>query len=320
MDLGRLLLKPPIMRYNGFDHMKRTFFVFLPVLLGALAAILLAAAVPADEATEKAMAAIKEAGGSVRGPSEDEPGWEVAFQHSGREVGDQALVHLAGLKDLVALNLRDTRVTDAGLVHLKGLTSLRRLHLERTGIGDKGVAHLAGLVNLDYLNLYGTRVTDKALESLVAMKKLRRLYLWKTDVTEEGAARLAKALPKLGISRGVDLSKLPIYTPPEKVVLKPKVDLKWYPATERSAAPKSNNGDNTQVVFENKSKRPVKLVWVSYDNKLRFYDTIEAGATRQQNTYSNNTWLITDTDDNPLGFFIVNTTKIARAIIPGTEK
>ena len=94
---------------------------------------------------------------------------------------------------------------------MKGLISLQRLHLERTKIGDDGVAHLSGLVNLEYLNLYSTGVSDKAIPHLSGLRKLRRLYVWETRITDEGKARLKKALPRLEIVGGVDLSTLPKY-------------------------------------------------------------------------------------------------------------
>ena len=81
-------------------------------------------------------------------------------------------------------------------------------------------------------------------------------------------------------------------------------------------APKSENGPNTKVHFENRSEKRVKLYWVGYDNKLKFYADLDPGAKRPQNTYMNNTWLITDASDNPIGFFIVKTSKVARAVIP----
>ncbi|MDP7206858.1 MAG: hypothetical protein QGH11_14880, partial [Pirellulaceae bacterium] len=91
--------------------------------------------------------------------------------------------------------------------------------------------------------------------------------------------------------------------------------IKWIPATTAGDAPKSENGDNTEVVFENKSNRKVKIYWVSYGNELKLYGELEPGKTRRQNTFANNSWLITDKDDKPLGYFIVGPEK-ALAVIP----
>ena len=265
----------------------------------------------ADEpagAADAAAAAIKELGGSVRSMAINSKDLEVEFHLGGRELTDQGLLHLAALKDVVSLNLKATRITDAGLVHLKDLKKLRRLHLEQTVVGDEGILHLKGLANLEYLNLYGTKVTDKSLEHLTGLKKLDQLYLWQTDVTDEGVAQLAKALPKLTIVRGVDLSKLPPITP-----AKPPEPLKWI-AAGNEPPPRSQSGSNTEVIFENQSGKRVKLVWVGYNGQLKQYAELDPGATRRQNTYSGNTWLITDEKDKHLGYFIVES--FSKAVIP----
>ena len=53
-------------------------------------------------------------------------------------------MHLAGLTNLVSLNLDDNPINDAGLAHLKNLTSLQELSLVSARIGDAGLAQPAG--------------------------------------------------------------------------------------------------------------------------------------------------------------------------------
>ncbi|MCH7725606.1 MAG: hypothetical protein IH991_03870 [Planctomycetes bacterium] len=263
----------------------------------------------ADDADAAAVAAIKKIGGSVRRIAVNNEDREVEFHLRGRELTDEGLVHVARLKNVVLLHLKDTKITNAGLVYLKGLTQLRELHLENTEIGDPGIVHLNNLANLEYLNLYATNVTDKALEHLAGLKKLKRLYLWKTEVTDEGVARLEKSLPELTIQRGADISEWSI------PVNKPPVPLKWIAAAGDAKPPKSASGSNTLVIFENKSDRRVKIYWVDYGGNLKLYDELDPGKTRNQNTYANNTWLITDENDKPLGHFIAEPEE-SRAVIP----
>ena len=125
-------------------------------------------------------------------------------------------------------------------------------------------------------------------------------------------------LPDLKIVRGIDLSKLPSkFPPPEPKRAKPTKQLKFVAVTSRDDAPKrSTNGDNTQVFFENKSKQKVKIYWITYGGGLKLYGELTPGGTRQQNTYSNNAWLITDEGDKPLGYFVVKPEE-ALAVIPG---
>jgi hypothetical protein len=271
-----------------------------------------------DEAT--AIAAIKSLRGSVRPINAGSEMLDVAFHLHGRQLTDKELAHVAVLKNTASLNLRDTQITDAGLVHLKGLSKLQTLDLEQTDIGDKGIAHLANLVNLEYLNLYGTEITDKSLQVLARHQKLQRLYVWQTEVTDEGVAELEKTLPNLKIIRGVDLSKLPASGPGTKEPKKPTVPLKWIAVNNRQQAPeKSVSGNNTAVVFENKSKLRVNIVWITYDGGLKRYGQLGPGEMRRQNTYAKNVWLITTEDDKPLGYFVV-TVDESIAVIPASVK
>lgn len=263
-------------------------------------------------------AAIEKLGGKIRRVGQE---LEIEFHLCGRQLTDDGLKPVASLKNIVSLNLRDTRITNAGLKHLSGLSTLRRLHLERTRVGDSGIAHLSGLTNLEYLNLYGTKITDAGLRHLTRLKKLKRLYVWQTRVTDAGIKRLKKALPGLKIIRGVDLTELPKkFPPPEPAPKKPKLQLKWVAVANRDDAPqRSKSGDNTQVYFENRSKETVKVFWIGYNGKLKLYGEIAPAKTRQQNTYSNNAWLITDKNDTPLGYFVVSTLKDSLAVIPGND-
>ena len=271
----------------------------------------------ADATQAAAIAAIEKVGGAVRPMSNrNSQEWVVEFHLRGRMLTDEGLAHVAALKNVVSLNLRDTKITGAGLVHLKGLMKLRRLHLDRTDVGDNGMENLAGLIHLEYLNLYGTNITDKSLEHLIGLKRLESLYVWQTGVTDVGVTRLAEELPDLRIVRGVDLSKLP--TLEESVAKKPdpKVNLKWMAVNAAFEAPKSTGGGlNTQVIFENNSKRLVKLYWVGFGNELKLYAELRPGAKRQQNSYSKHTWLVTDENDTPLGYFMV-AEEVCRAVIP----
>ncbi|MCP4189209.1 MAG: hypothetical protein GY768_01130 [Planctomycetaceae bacterium] len=156
----------------------------------------------ADEAA--ALAGVTEQGGTVRVIAKDSTDKEATFHLSDKEVGDEALVHLKDIPNLVWLNLRGTKISDEGLKNLSDLKSLTRLHLEKTAITDGGLAHLANLENLEYLNLYGTKVTDAGLDHLKNLKKLKKLYVWQTEVSKEGAEQLSAAIPEIYINRGAD--------------------------------------------------------------------------------------------------------------------
>jgi hypothetical protein len=257
----------------------------------------------------EAVHSIKKLGGLVLGVAQDNAELEVDLHLGAREKADEALAHVARLQDVVSLHLGATRVTDAGLVHLKNLRELRRLHLEQTAVSDMGLMNLRGLDKLEYLNLYGTKISDKSVEHMKGLKGLKHLYLWQTKVTDQGVKQLQEALPLLQIERGADLTKIAQPLPPIK-----RVDLKWIVAG-KTMPPKSVYGTNISVIFENKSKKNIKLFWVSYEGDPKLYGEIAAGRTRDQNTYGSNTWLVCDEKEKPFGYFITGQ-KDARALIP----
>ena len=154
-------------------------------------------------------AVIEKAGGRVATIAQNDNHLEVDFHLQGGSVSDATLAAVAGLKDVVQLNLGKTSITDAGLAQIKGMTTLTRLHLEQTKVTDKGLAHLKGLTNLEYLNLYGTEITDRGLDELAGLSKLKSLYLWQTKVTEAGVGKLKKALPNLEIVTGWEQKEEP---------------------------------------------------------------------------------------------------------------
>ncbi|MBT3201286.1 MAG: hypothetical protein HN350_15405, partial [Phycisphaerales bacterium] len=98
--------------------------------------------------------------------------------------------------------------------------------------------------------------------------------------------------------------------------------LKWVPSTgagEGKKLPRSRGGDATTVIFENKSKQRVKIVWIGYRGRLKEYAQLDPGKKHSQSTRASAAWLITDEKDNPLGHFIA-TSKISQAIIPPKAK
>ena len=284
------------------------------VLVFFLISLVAANSICADE-TSDLVSSIEDQGGLVLRVGAE---WEVDFHLRGRELTNEGLAQVVRLKNIAWMNLANTKITDSGLVHLRGLENLRRLHLENTEIGDDGVAHLTELKKLEYLNLYGSKITDKSLDHLSKLKSLKRLYVWQTGVTDAGVEQLEARLPELAIERGVDLDNLKAsFVIMEEEKLTPKVSLKWNPVSNRRDAPaRSDNGENVQILFENKSKRSIKLYWISFgDGELRQYGTLAIGATRQQNTYAKHVWLITDDKDQPLGYFVAED-EDGHAIIP----
>lgn len=258
-------------------------------------------------ADEDALKTIRAAGGFVRSSG---TGWEIEFQRKGKEVGDDQLATLAPLGDtVISLNLLGTKTTDEGLKHLAKLKNLQRLHLARTEVGNGGLAHLSGLTKLEYLNLYETKVGDAGLAHLKSLSNLEKLFLWQTDVTGSGCDNLTSALPKVKIFRGVDLDEVAADAKARKEEEKKeeelilRVKLKWNPATTENPPRSVGGGVLSSMAIKNSRSEPVKLYWVEYNGNLKYYAEIAPGMTLTRGTFSKATWLITDLDEAPLGFF-----------------
>ena len=143
---------------------------------------------------------------------------------------------------------------------------------------------------------------------------MQRLYVWQAAVTDNGVVKLEKALPVLRVVRGVNLGKIAAEVPPENPAALPTKIIGFVATTNVADAPRSGNGDNIELVFQNKSWRAVKVVWVGYDGKLKVYGEIAAGGMRVQNSYSNNCWLITDIADDPIGYFLLGSERVLAII------
>ncbi|MGV3720940.1 MAG: prolyl oligopeptidase family serine peptidase, partial [Actinomycetota bacterium] len=77
-----------------------------------------------------------------------------------------------------------------------------------------------------------------------------------------------------------------------------------------------DNGEETEVVFENRTKGVVRHSWVDGAGQRREYGAIEAGATRPQHTFAGHAWLITDAAGKALVGFVAEAGG-GRAIITG---
>jgi serine/threonine protein kinase/Leucine-rich repeat (LRR) protein len=96
----------------------------------------------------------------------------VLLQDS-KELRDDDLGTLRGLKNLAALDLSGTSISDAGLGQLRDLPGLRSLALSRTHVTDAGLERLEGAEGIDNLVLYSTAVTGKGLARFRNLRSLQ---------------------------------------------------------------------------------------------------------------------------------------------------
>ena len=143
--------------------------------------------------------------------------------HGKRNITDQDLARLSGLKRLEAieldgtpatdkaieilstlsnsesiqwLNIGGTRITGAALAHLAKLSHLRQLDIAGTRMDDVELAQLPNLSSLESLSLQDTPITDGALQLVGNLSRLRELNLARTGITAQGLFQLHKTLPR----------------------------------------------------------------------------------------------------------------------------
>jgi Leucine rich repeat/Leucine Rich repeat len=158
--------------------------------LGALAVLSARGDEPADE--QKAVEAIRKAGGVVQVDEADPAKPAVRVDLAGDKVSDADLAPLEALTHLRRLNLDGAHITDAGLAHVQRLGKLQKLYLAHTPVTDAGLARLEDLTRLEVLDLAGAAITDAGLAHLEDMPKLQVLDLSHTQITGAGLAHLKK--------------------------------------------------------------------------------------------------------------------------------
>ena len=99
---------------------------------------------------------------------------------------------IAGLSNLMSVNLDDIALDDTAVASLGNHSELKRLYLARTLVTDVGVEQLTGLGKLIGIGLEGTKVTDSSTEHLAKLSTLKELRLGDTALTDDGAKQLAK--------------------------------------------------------------------------------------------------------------------------------
>ncbi len=101
--------------------------------------------------------------------------------------------------------------------------------------------------------------------------------------------------------------------------VKPSVEslpkLKWHAVRDSPAPASKPDGNKIDIVFNNQSGQPAKVFWMNRQGQPKPYGTLEAGWRKPYSTRPGAVWLITDSDDTSLGYFVVGD-RGAQAIIP----
>jgi tRNA_anti-like/Leucine Rich repeat len=131
--------------------------------------------------------------------------FEISLSDS---ITDAGLAHLAGLKNLVHLEINSPKVTDAGMANLKDMPEITDLRLQVSKVTKAGFLHLGSLKKLQKLTI--TRCAGLNAEGMAGLKGLSELgelaILYSNTTTANGAVHLTglKKLKRLHLSDVAD--------------------------------------------------------------------------------------------------------------------
>ena len=97
------------------------------------------------------------------------------------------------------MKLTNSKVTAAGLKELAGMKDLMELDLWASPIGDAGLKELAAFKQLKVLSLSGTKVSDAGFRELAPLTQLEDLMVEGMRLGNTAAVHIAKSVPSLKI-------------------------------------------------------------------------------------------------------------------------
>jgi len=131
-------------------------------------------------------------------------------------------------------------------------------------------------------------------------------YEWKNLAAKSKHAAKLKELRKLVPKK---------FAPKPEPSVESLIPLKWHPLNTSDAPVSKPDGKTFQVHFLNRSQEVVKLYWRDLKGGQKFYAEISPGKKQSQQSRPGAVWLITNKDDQPLGYFRVGD-RTAKAVIP----
>ena len=67
--------------------------------------------------------------------------------------------------------------------------------------------------------------------------------------------------------------------------------------------PSSRTGDESAILFQNRTSGPISLFWIDSEGGRKAYGTLAAGESREQHSFAGHVWLATDAAGKTLGVY-----------------
>lgn len=112
-------------------------------------------------------------------------------------IDNRGLPALAGMSNLIELNVAHSSLDDNGVNLLSACDKLEIVRIDSTPITDRGMRSLARMKSIRDLNVMKTKVSGKGLLNLMGSKTLQVIDLCYTDVDESSIRAICKKTPSL---------------------------------------------------------------------------------------------------------------------------
>ncbi len=110
------------------------------------------------------------------------------------------LENLQGIRNLTVDNYGHLGLDDVGLKHIATIKHLETLNVRNSEITDDGLTCLRGHPSLRCLFLYSEEVTRRSIPVFASLSKLEELYLYNSDLTDDDLTGLLRQKPHLKAS------------------------------------------------------------------------------------------------------------------------
>jgi len=145
---------------------------------------------PGADAEAKALELLAQLGARLRWQAAPTGKQLVMVDLKDTRVQNEQLQVLGVFKELREVYLHNTAITDAGLKDLAAARGLDTIWLSWTKVTQDGLKDLAAFPNLRTLRLGGLPITDAGLKDLAPLKNLQTLWLDWTKITDAGLKEL----------------------------------------------------------------------------------------------------------------------------------
>lgn len=82
----------------------------------------------------------------------------------------------------------------------------------------------------------------------------------------------------------------------------------------------TSSQQKTDIFMLNKARKPLRVYWIDFDGKRRLKTVLPPGGTFHNGTFTTHPWLVTDTNDEPVGLYLPEKERYIVVLRPAGKK